>query len=37
MVVLSTHTEHMQVPVHEKPPTAKRGRRAEKLHLKGVS
>jgi Lrp/AsnC family transcriptional regulator, leucine-responsive regulatory protein len=37
MVVLSTHTEHMQVPVEEKPPIAKRGRRAEKLHLKGLS
>jgi Lrp/AsnC family leucine-responsive transcriptional regulator len=28
MVVLSTHTERIQVPVAEEPPVAKRGRRA---------
>ena len=37
MVVLSTHTEHMQVPVEERAPVAKRGRRTEKALLKGVS
>jgi Lrp/AsnC family leucine-responsive transcriptional regulator len=38
MVVLSTHTERIQVPVLEQPPIAKRGRRAPEkaLHLKGV-
>jgi Lrp/AsnC family leucine-responsive transcriptional regulator len=38
MVVLSTRTERIQIPVLETPPAAKRGRRtAEKaLHLKGV-
>lgn len=38
MVVLSTHTERIQVPVMEQPPVAKRGRRAtdKSLHLKGV-
>ncbi len=38
MVVLSTHTERMQVALEDKPAVGKRGRRAEKaLHLKGVS
>jgi Lrp/AsnC family leucine-responsive transcriptional regulator len=38
MVVLSTHTERIQVPVMEQPPVTKRGRRAadKTLHLKGV-
>ena len=38
MVVLSTHTERIQVSVVEQPPVTKRGRRtADKaLHLKGV-
>lgn len=38
MVVLSTHTERIQVPVVEQAPVTKRGRRnADKaLHLKGV-
>jgi Lrp/AsnC family leucine-responsive transcriptional regulator len=38
MVVLSTHTERIQIPVVEEPPVAKRGRRTPEkaLHLKGV-
>lgn len=38
MVVLSTHTERIQVPVFEQAPVTKRGRRAAEkaLHLKGV-
>jgi Lrp/AsnC family leucine-responsive transcriptional regulator len=38
MVVLSTHTERIQVPVLEQPAVTKRGRRAtdKTLHLKGV-
>jgi Lrp/AsnC family leucine-responsive transcriptional regulator len=38
MVVLSTHTERIQVPVVEPAPVVKRGRRAsdKALHLKGV-
>ena len=38
MVVLSTHTERIQVPVVEQAPVTKRGRRnADKaMHLKGV-
>src|SRR5436853_3647743 len=38
MVVLSTHTERIQIPVVEEPPTPKRARRSpdKALHLKGM-